>query len=98
MIGTDGLRPEDPADLDARQLRQHQVEQDEVGVLGAEQREGLAAVGGGDGAIPLELERVDEGLTERRLVVHDEDRAGHAPIVPGRRNDVFIAGRQRPPC
>ena len=81
-----GLGPEDPADLDARQLGQHQVEQDEVGALGPEQRERLAAVGGGDGPVALELERFDEGLAERRLVVHDEDRACHARrIVPGRR-------------
>ena len=81
-----GLGPDDPADLDAGQLRQHQVEQDEVGPLGPEQRERLAAVGGGDGAIPLELERFHEGLAERRLVVNDEDRACHAlRIVPGRR-------------
>ena len=65
---------------------QHQVEQDEVRPLGAEQRERLAAVGGGDGAVPLELERLDEGLAERGLVVHDEDRACHARrIVPVRR-------------
>ena len=67
------------------QLRQHQVEQDEVGPLGPEQRERLAPVGRGDGAIPLELERFHEGLAKRRLVVHDEDRACHAFwIVPGR--------------
>ena len=89
-----GLGPDDPAHLDARQLRQHQVEQDEVRPLGAEQRERLAAVGGGDGPVPLELERLDQGLAERGLVVHDEDRAGHARrIVPGGINAVFTAGR-----
>ena len=68
------------------QLGEHQVEQDEVRGVGAEPDQRLAAVARGDGPIALELERVDEGLTERRLVVHDEDRAGHLPrsvIGPG---------------
>ena len=73
-----GLGPEDPADLDARQLGEHEVEEDEVGPLGPELRERRAPVGGGDGAIALQLERFDEGLAKGRLVVDDEDRACHS--------------------
>ena len=71
------LRAEDPADLDAGQLRQHEVEQHQVRLVGAEPDQRLAAVRGGNGPVALELERFDEGLAEGRLVVHDEDRAGH---------------------
>ena len=71
------LGPDDPADLDARELGQHQVEQDEVGAIGAEAVERLASVGGGDDAEALRLERLDERLAKGRLVVDDEDRACH---------------------
>ena len=43
-----GLGAEDPADLDAGQLGEHEVEQDEVGSLGPEGLERRAPVGGGD--------------------------------------------------
>ena len=48
------------------------------GLLGAEPRQRLAAIGGGDDPVALELERLDEGLPERRLVVDDEDRSCHS--------------------
>ena len=72
-----GLGPDDPADLDAGQLGEHQVEQDEVGLLGAEAGQRLAPVGRGDDPEALGLERVDERLAQRRLVVDDEDRSCH---------------------
>ena len=65
------------------QLRQHQVEQDEVRLLGAELAERRAAVGGLDDAEAFELEGLREGLAEGRLVVDDEDRSCHrSRIVP----------------
>ena len=76
-----GLGAEDPADLDARELGEHEVEQDEVGSLGPEGLERRATVGGGDGPIALHLEGFDEGLPEGRLVVNDEDRARHSPRI-----------------
>ena len=39
------LGPDDPADLDARQLREHHVEQDEVRTVGPEPGQCLASVG-----------------------------------------------------
>ena len=58
-----------------------------------------AAVGRGDGTVALEIERFDQRLAKRRLVVHDEDRACHARrIVAGPAvNAVFIAGSTWPP-
>ena len=72
------LGADDPADLDAGQLRQHQVEEDEVGLVGPEARQRLAPVGRRDDPEAVRLERVDERLAERRLVVDDEDRACHS--------------------
>ena len=72
-----GFGPDDPADLDAGQLGEHQVEHDEVGPIGPEADQGLAAIRRGDDREPLRLEAVGEGLAKRRLVVDDEDRACH---------------------
>ena len=71
------LGPDDPADLDPGQLGEHQVEHDEVGPIGPEAGERLAAVGRGDDREPLRLEAVGERLAQGRLVVDDEDRACH---------------------
>ena len=68
---------DDAADLDARQLGQHQVEQDEVRALGTELGQGLAAVGGGDDPESVGFERVDQRLAQGGLVVDDEDRSCH---------------------
>ena len=75
-----GLGPDDPADLDPRQLGEHQVEQDEVRALGPEPDQRLAAVGGGDDPESVGLERVDQRLAKGRLVVDDEDRSCHLPF------------------
>ena len=66
-------------DLEPRHLRQHQVEQHEVRLLGTKQLEGHAAVAGLQSPEPICLERLRQGLAERRLVLHDEDRLRHAP-------------------
>ena len=75
------LGADDAADLDARQLREHQVQEDEVRSLGPEHGQGLAAVGRGDDPESVGLERVDERLAEGGLVVDDEDRSCHAPSM-----------------
>jgi hypothetical protein len=72
------FRADDPADLDARQLGQHEVEQDEIRALGPELCQCLAAVSSRDNPESLRLERVDERLAQGRLVVHDEDRSCHS--------------------
>ena len=83
-IGTPGFGPDDPADLDPRELREHQVQEDEVRALGPEQRQRLASVGRRDDAEPVGLEGIDQRLAEGRLVVHDEDRSCHVmPSIAG---------------
>ena len=71
------LGADDAADLDARQLREHQVQEDEVRPLRPEHGEGLAPVGRRDDPESVGLERVDERLAQGRLVVDDEDRSCH---------------------
>ncbi len=60
------LGSDDPADLDPRQLGQHQVEQDKVRPLRPEDGQRRATVGGRDDPESLCLERVDERLAEGR--------------------------------
>ena len=73
-----GFRPDDPAHLDARELRQHDVEKDQVRTIGPEAGERLAAVGRGDDPESLGLERVDQRLAERRLVFDDKNCSCHS--------------------
>ena len=73
------LGPDDPADLDAGQLGQHEVEEDQVGPVPPEARERFTAVGRLDHPESLCLECVRERLAERRLVLDDEDRSCHSP-------------------
>ena len=58
---------------------QHDVQQDEIGALGAEAGERLSAVRGGDDPEPIALERLDQGLAQRWLVLDDQDRTCHRP-------------------
>jgi hypothetical protein len=68
------LRPQLAAHVDARQLRQHHVEQHEVGAHGVEQRQRFGAVTGDVHseafALQSDGQRVDEGV----LVFDDQDR------------------------
>ena len=82
------LGADDPADLDPRQLGEHQVEQDEVGTFGPEPGQGLATVGRRDDPESVGLERVDQRLAQGRLVVDDEDRSCHSRLsIRARVND-----------
>ena len=74
------LGPDDAADLDARQLGEHQVEQDEVRTLGTELAEGFAAIGRRHDPESVGLERVDQRFAQCRLVVDDQDRSCHLPF------------------
>jgi hypothetical protein len=64
--------------LDARELRQHEVEQDEVRSVGPEAGERGPPVGRLDDLESLRLQSVRERLAECRLVFHDEDRSCHS--------------------
>ena len=74
-----GFGADDAHDLDAGELGEHQVEQDEVRALGPELGQRLAPVGRGDDAEPVGLERLDERLAQGRFVLDDQDRSCHPP-------------------
>ena len=67
------LGPESLADLETVDLREHDVEHDEVDLLFREPAQRLLAVTGRDDAVPVPLERVREELLNRVLVVDEQD-------------------------
>ena len=69
-------RPQALADLEPVQLRQHQVEHDEVEALLREPRQRLLAVARLDDAEAVALERIGEELLNRVLVVDEQDGGG----------------------
>ena len=62
-------------ELESADARQHQVEHDEVGRVGARELERLLAVAHRPGRVAGALEIAPHDLGDRRLVVDDEDRA-----------------------
>ena len=62
------------ADLEAVHLRQHQVEDHEVGLVAAVQGERLLAVGRGDHGVALLLEVEPHEVHDVAFVVDDKDR------------------------
>ena len=70
------LGPEPLADLETVELRQHQVEDDEINVLRREPFECLLAVSGLKHTESVALERVGEELLNGVLVVDEEDGGG----------------------
>src|SRR5439155_22281081 len=72
------------ADLEPVELRQHDVEHDEVDRLVAEARECLFAVGGLHDVVAVAFEREGEHLAHRFLVVDEEDCRvlGHRSCLP----------------
>ena len=72
-----------PADLETVYLRQHQVENDEVDLLLAEQPERLLTVPSLDDPVAVPLERVREQRLDRVLVVDEKDcrGVGHPCVV-----------------
>ena len=65
-------------DLVAVELREHHVEEDERGLLGAPQLESFGAVAGDEDLVALLLERVGQDPLDVRVVVDDEDLGRHA--------------------
>ena len=66
--------PELAADLEAVDLGEHQVEDDEVGLVAGVQRESLLAVRGADDRVALLLQVQAKEVDDVALVVDDEDR------------------------
>src|SRR5439155_16067996 len=75
------LGAEAAAHLETIELRQHQVEDDEVDVLPCEAAEGLFAVTRVKHPKPFVLERIREELLNRLLVIDEQNRGG---VVRGR--------------
>ena len=73
MIGTELERTQPLADLEAVELREHQVEHDEVDVLLVEAPQRLLTVARRNDPEPLALERVGQELLNRVLVVDEEN-------------------------
>ena len=65
--------PDLAADLEAVDLRKHQVEHHQVGVVPRVERQPLLAVGGADDAVALLFEIEPEQLDDVALVVHQQD-------------------------
>ena len=76
-LGAALLRPDLRRDLVAVELGQHDVEQDQVGRLGAPQPEPFGAVARDDDVVALLLERVLQEALDVRVVVDDEDLGRH---------------------
>src|SRR5262249_30312822 len=70
--GLEALAPERLADLEAGELGEHDVEDEEVRLLRARPLEAGLPVGGGQDLVALELEVVLEAEHHVRLVLHDE--------------------------
>ena len=85
------LRPQPAADLEPVELREHEVEDDEVDPVRAEALERLLAVARLHDPEALALERVREQLLHRILVVDEEDGRGF-------RHRRFHVETERPAC
>ena len=86
MIGTVESRPDRPADVDPRQLREHDVEQDEVRLDLFELRQCLGPVAGDGDLESLACETDDQSVDEGLLVLckkHRHRRAVVARCVTG---------------
>ena len=77
VAGAALLGPDLGRDLVAVELGQHDVEQDQVGRLGAPQAESLRAIGRDDDVVALLLERVLQESLDVRVVIDDEDLGRH---------------------
>jgi hypothetical protein len=77
VAGAALLGPDLRRHLVAVELGQHDVEEDQVGRLGAPQPEAFGAVPGDDDLVALLLERVLQESLDVRVVVDDEDLCGH---------------------
>ena len=89
VAGGPFLGPDLRRHLVAVELREHDVEEDQVRSLGAPQAEPLRAVGGNDDFVALLLQRVLKQALHVGVIVDDEDLGRHQspsrPLTPGRR-------------
>ncbi len=76
MIGTELSRAQLLAHLEAVELRQHDVEHDEIDGLIAEALEGFLAVGSLDDRVAVPLERKGQHLADGLLVIDEENGGG----------------------
>ena len=74
------LRPDLRGDLVAVELREHDVQEDQVGCLGAPQAESFRAIRGDEDVVALLLERVLQESLDVRVIVDDEDLAHQSSI------------------
>ena len=83
------------ADLEAVEPREHDVEQDEVGAVGAPALEAVDAVGGGRDLNPAAPQAEGGHLADRRVVLDEQDPAAAADpdVHHGVRPPVVTAGR-----
>ena len=72
MIGTELLRPQPPADLQAVELGHHHVEHHQVEATLGEAAQRLAAVGRLHDLVAVLAQRVGEQRQDRPLVVHQQ--------------------------
>jgi hypothetical protein len=90
-----GLEP--PAHLETVHPGEHQVQHDQVGVLGTRQLQCLRAVGRDQHPEPLAREPGADGFCDRGLVVHHQHGLlGHRPIVaagPARPSGTVLRNR-----
>ena len=77
VAGRAFLGPDLRRDLVPVELGQHDVEQDQVGRLGAPQPEALGAVRRDDDLVAFLLQRVLEQALDIRVVIDDEDLGRH---------------------
>ena len=82
MIGTSDVAAERARHVEAVELRQPEVQHDQVGLLGAGPHQRLAAVcAPSRRAKPAALQVVADELDDLRLVVDDEDGGHAAPML-----------------
>ena len=71
------LRPQAPADLDARKKRQHPVQDDKIGCLFFSEKQSLLTIAGKRRAKSVTLQIVSQQLRLRRFVFDDENEWIH---------------------
>ena len=84
MIGDVGLLAEGAADFHSVQAREHQIEDDEVGVGFAGQIQAGDAVGGGSDIVPVLLQVQANHSGDARVIFYDKYVVRHSDLFNGR--------------
>src|ERR1700753_541623 len=82
-------------DLEAGDLRQLDVHQDQIGAHLADEIELLVAVAGARGLIAVRFQQIAKELHVELVVLHDQDGLGHPIPFPEKRNPDCAKGRLR---